>query len=80
MGSLAMVARPCNEVWNRPEVQNGHPRRNNLRWRGDMKLIWLWEKGPLGGFSAESLMYTTYFYNGKLFGLRAGEHPGGTLP
>ena len=26
----------CNEVWNRPEVQNGLPRRNNWRWRGDM--------------------------------------------
>ena len=34
----------------------------------------LWEKGLLGGHSAESLMYTIYFYNGKLFGLRACEH------
>ena len=34
----------------------------------------LWKKGLVGGFSAESLMYTIYFYNGKLFGLRAGEH------
>ena len=34
----------------------------------------LWEKGLVGGFSAESLMYTIYFYNGKLFGFRAGEH------
>ena len=34
----------------------------------------LWEKGLLGGHSAESLMYTMYFYNGKLFGLRACEH------
>lgn len=31
-------------------------------------------KGLDGGFSAESLMYTIYFYSGKLFGLRAGEH------
>ena len=34
----------------------------------------LWEKGLLGGHSAESLMYTIYFYNGKLFGPRACEH------
>lgn len=34
----------------------------------------LWEKGLLGGHSAESLMNTIYFYNGKMFGLRAGEH------
>ena len=34
----------------------------------------LCEKGLLGGDSAESLMYTIYFYNGKLFGLRACEH------
>ena len=32
------------------------------------------EKGLLGGHSAESLMYTIYFYNGKRFGLRACEH------
>ena len=30
----------------------------------------LWEKSLLGGFSAESFMYTILFYNG----LRAGEH------
>ena len=34
----------------------------------------LWEKGLLGGHSAEALMYTIYFYNGKLFGLRVCEH------
>ena len=35
-----------------------------------------WEKGLLGRFSAESLMYILFIfnYNGKLFGLRAGEH------
>ena len=38
----------------------------------DEKAI-LWEKGLDGGFSAELLMYTIYFYSGKLFGLRAGE-------
>ena len=32
------------------------------------------EKGLLGGHSAESLMHTIYFYNGKVFGLQAGEH------
>lgn len=31
-------------------------------------------KRLLGGHSDESLMYTIYFYNGKLFGLRACEH------
>ena len=48
----------------------------------DEEAIWLWEKGPLRGFSAELLMYTIYFYNGKLFGLHPGEHPreGGTPP
>ena len=35
--------------------------------------ILLWEK-LLGGDTAESLMHTLYFYNGKLFGIRAGEH------
>lgn len=34
----------------------------------------LWEKGLLGGLTAESLLHTIYFYNGKLFGLRASEH------
>jgi len=34
----------------------------------------LWDKSLLGSHSAESLLYTVYFYNGKLFGLRAGEH------
>ena len=29
----------------------------------------LWGKGFLGGYSAESLMFTIYSYNGKLFGL-----------
>ena len=33
-----------------------------------------WEKGLLGSQSAEILLNTIYFYNGKLFGLRAGEH------
>ena len=34
----------------------------------------LWEKGLLGGQTAESLLHTLYFYNGKLFALRACEH------
>ena len=34
----------------------------------------LWEKGLLGGLTAESLLHTIYFYNGKLFGLRASVH------
>ena len=28
----------------------------------------------LGAHTAESLLHTMYFYNGKLFGLRANEH------
>ena len=33
-----------------------------------------WEKGLLGNSSSKSLLNTVYFYNGKLFGLRGGEH------
>ena len=33
-----------------------------------------WEKGLLGNSSCKSLLNTVYFYNGKLFGLRGGEH------
>ena len=33
-----------------------------------------WRQNLLGGHSAESLLNTLYFYNGKLFGLRANEH------
>ena len=56
-------------MWNSPEVQNGH--RRILTEDEEARL---WGKGLLGGFSAESLMYTIQFYNGKLFGLLAGEH------
>ena len=28
----------------------------------------------LGTSSAKSLLYTVYFYNGKIFGLRGGDH------
>lgn len=34
----------------------------------------MWEQGLLGTKSAKTLMHTLYFYNGKLFGLRASEH------
>ena len=33
-----------------------------------------WTKGLLGCHSAECLLNTIYFYNGKLFGLRSNEH------
>ena len=33
-----------------------------------------WSKGLLGNETAECLLNTVYFYNGKLFGLRAKEH------
>ena len=33
-----------------------------------------WEMGLLGCQSAKSFLNTVYFYNGKLFGLRGGEH------
>ena len=33
-----------------------------------------WEMGLLGCQSAKSLLNTVYFYNGKLFGLRGGDH------
>lgn len=34
----------------------------------------LWDKNILGCHTAKSLVHTIYFYNGKLFGLRAVEH------
>ena len=34
----------------------------------------LWNMALLGANTAESLLNTVYFYNGKLFGLQAGEH------
>lgn len=34
----------------------------------------MWKEGLLGAKSAKTLMNTVYYYNGKLFGLRAGEH------
>ena len=34
----------------------------------------LWEKGLLGAKTAESLVHTLYFYNGKRFGQRTSEH------
>ena len=34
----------------------------------------LWDMAPLGANTAESILHTVYVYNGKLFGLRAGEH------
>ena len=33
-----------------------------------------WEKKLLGGDTAESLMHTLYFFNGKLSGISAREH------
>ena len=33
-----------------------------------------WSKGFMGTGSSNSLLNTVYFYNGKLFGLRGGEH------
>ena len=34
----------------------------------------MWAEGHLGVSSAKALINTVYYYNGKLFGLRAGEH------
>ena len=33
-----------------------------------------WAAGQLGGRTSKSLLNTAYYYNGKLFGLRHGEH------
>ena len=33
-----------------------------------------WDKKLLGTTSAKSLLNTMYFYNGKIFGLRGGDH------
>ena len=40
----------------------------------DEEELELWRQNLLGGQSAESLLNTLYFYNGKLFGLHANEH------
>ena len=34
----------------------------------------MWQKGVLGNSTAKILLHTIYFYNGKIFGLRTGEH------
>jgi hypothetical protein len=34
----------------------------------------MWKKDVLGLKTAKALMYTVYYFNGKLFGIRAGEH------
>ena len=33
-----------------------------------------WEMNLLGTTSAKSLLYTVYYYNGKIFGLRGEDH------
>ena len=33
-----------------------------------------WSAGLFGGGTANQLLDTIYFYNGKMFGLRGGEH------
>ena len=33
-----------------------------------------WEKNLLGTSSAKSILYTVYFYNGRIFGLQGGDH------
>ena len=33
-----------------------------------------WSGGLFGSGTAKQLLHTIYFYNGKMFGLRAGEH------
>ena len=38
-----------------------------------------WSKGLFGQSSVRSLLNTVYFYNGKLFGLRASKHRNITL-
>ena len=35
----------------------------------------LWDMKLLGSYSAESLLHTVYYFNGKLFGLRVGSVP-----
>lgn len=34
----------------------------------------MWKNGVLGLKTAKTLMNTVYYFNGKLFGIRAGEH------
>ena len=57
-------------MWIRPSVSKGCKNRNYT----EAEETKLWEKGLLGSHSAESLLHTVYYYNVKVFGLRAGEH------
>jgi integrase len=34
----------------------------------------MWQAEVLGDKTAKTLLYTLYFYNGKLFGMRSQEH------
>ena len=47
------------------------PERGDVAEEEELKL---WRQNLFGGHSAESLLNTLYFRNGKLFGLRANEH------
>ena len=51
--------------------QRKKPQRGDVTEEEELEL---WRQNLLGGHSAESLLNTLYFYNGKLFGLRANEH------
>ena len=46
----------------------------HAKFKKDEEEELFWQEGLLGTATAKSLLNTVYFYNGKLFGLRAGEH------
>ena len=53
------------------EVKNKKPEREQIT---DAEEEVLWEKGLLGSSTSEVILNTVYYYNGKLFGIRAKEH------
>lgn len=54
-------------------VANETKKEERSEITGEDELL-MWNKGVLGCHTAKSLLRTIYFYNGKLFGLRAKEH------
>ena len=55
-------------------ISSAKRRRKNLSPPKKKDFGKFWEMNLLGTSSAKSLLYTVYFYNGKIFGLRGGDH------
>lgn len=53
------------------EIKSKKPEREQITYEEEEIL---WRKGVLGSSTSEVLLHTVYYYNGKLFGIRAKEH------